>query len=173
MIFIDDDMKFPEWAVRRLLWVDKPIVGAAYKTRKPGSDIYTISFLEDAQERIEQDTRSGVLKIKQCATGFMMIKREVIQKMIDAHPEKKFEVEKGYEQFQDWNYNLFEIGLKDGRYWGEDFRFCRMWRDLGGDVWLDPSFTPGHVGNYTFEGDVKSLFNQKKDIELTKENTDG
>lgn len=162
LMFIDDDMKFPEWSIRRLLWVDKPVVCAAYKTRKPGSDIYTISFLEGADKQIEQDPRSGVLRIKQGATGFMMIKRDVIEQLIAAHPELKFEVEKSYDQFNEWNYNLFEIGLRDGKYWGEDFSFCRYWRELGGSIWLDPSFTPGHVGNFTFEGDIKTLFNKKE-----------
>jgi hypothetical protein len=37
------------------------------------------------------------------------------------------------------------------RYVGEDVFFCTTWVDeFGGDVWLDPIFTPGHVGVYVY-----------------------
>jgi len=37
-------------------------------------------------------------------------------------------------------------------YGGEDWNFCRRWRELGGAVWLDPTIELQHHGATVFAG---------------------
>ena len=39
-----------------------------------------------------------------------------------------------------------------GIYLSEDYAFCRRWRDLGGEVWLDTQGVLVHVGPSDFQG---------------------
>lgn len=34
----------------------------------------------------------------------------------------------------------------------EDYAFCRMWREIGGDVWAAPWVRISHAGEYNFSG---------------------
>jgi hypothetical protein len=36
----------------------------------------------------------------------------------------------------------------------EDINFCRLWRDIGGKVWVDPHLTLFHHGGKSYEGNL-------------------
>ena len=86
LLFIDADMTFePESVLRLLAWNQKkPIVAGAYEARKEGK-IYILS-LEGDSENIEMDGY-GLVKARRVATGFMMIQKQVFQKLAEMHPE--------------------------------------------------------------------------------------
>jgi len=42
--------------------------------------------------------------------------------------------------------------------WSEDYAFCHRWRQLGGQVFLDPNIMLTHNGTTTFEGDPTTVF---------------
>jgi hypothetical protein len=47
---------------------------------------------------------------------------------------------------------LFDFMLTDEGYMGEDFLFCDRARELGFEVWIDPSISLGHMGVQEYEG---------------------
>ena len=55
---------------------------------------------------------------------------------------------------------LFEcmIEPESGLYLSEDYAFCRRWRDLGGEVWLDIKSRLTHYGPNAFKGDLAQQF---------------
>jgi hypothetical protein len=57
-------------------------------------------------------------------------------------------------------YALFDtmIDPVSRRYLSEDYTFCRLWQNMGGDVFLDPRTGLNHVGHYTFKGNIRKLF---------------
>ena len=57
-------------------------------------------------------------------------------------------------------YALFDtmIDPESRRYLSEDYMFCRLWQNMGGDVYLDPRTALNHVGHYTFRGNIRKLF---------------
>ena len=104
---------------------------------------------------------NGLIKLKDAATGFMLIKREAILKMIDAYPELYFNNDLDLpEEEAKWTYLLFDVmhEQETKRYLSEDYAFCRRWQKIGGEVWLDPLVELDHVGHFTFNGDIKKLF---------------
>lgn len=188
LFFIDADIEFqPEDLLRQVAY-DKPIVVGAYPKKAINWDsIITAARnteLEETSETIEGHSSNYVVnfdfvkdengnrtpqvqivdnlvRLKDAGTGFMCIKKEVIQQMMDAHPDLKYvndiNVDKKFEPYM---YALFDtmIDPESRRYLSEDYMFCRLWQQMGGEVYLDPRTALNHVGHYTFRGNIRKLF---------------
>jgi len=100
------------------------------------------------------------MELTHAPTGCMLIKREVLEKMIKEYPHLEIYQPtniNGKEVKKDNMYNLFDT-LHDPvtkRYFGEDFGFCQRWIDIGGKVYayIDDYIT--HVGEYSYCGRFK------------------
>ena len=188
LFFIDADIEFNPEDILRMVAYDKPIVCGAYPkkainwgsiinaARNPDLDEnpntieghssnYVVNFdflTDDKGNRTPQVfIQDNLVKLKDAGTGFMCIKKEVIQQMFDAHPEFKYVNDINVDQkFELFMYALFDtmIDPESRRYLSEDYMFCRTWQNMGGDVWLDPRTALNHVGHYTFRGNIRKLF---------------
>lgn len=184
LLFIDADIEFNVEDVLKLIAHDKDVAVGAYPKKgvnwgrimqavreKPtetfsdkqvasfGSD-YAINFKFINKETKQIALEKGLIKLHDGATGFMMIKRKAIDKMIQAYPELKYnnDLNTGPE-LQDFFYAFFDTMLdpKDKRYLSEDYTFCRRWQAIGGDIWLDPSISLNHFGSYNFQGNPAQI----------------
>jgi hypothetical protein len=99
----------------------------------------------------------GVIEVTHSPTGCMMIKRSVFDKMIKAYPDKSI-VQKTVinGEYVDrphmWNFFDTTHDPVTKTYLGEDFSFCKLWKDIGGKCYayiMDPIV---HVGEHTYEG---------------------
>jgi hypothetical protein len=91
----------------------------------------------------------------------MLLKREVIGRMIAAYPETRYNSAHAYSNAKaDQNYALFDcmIDKETGIYISEDFAFCKRWRDIGGEIWLDTKVKLIHIGAYNFCGDPRARY---------------
>ena len=145
---------------------DKDIVTGAYPTKTinwenmSGKKDTSIQGLQQNSVRYASGTsgaaktQEGLLEVVDGATGFMLIKREVIEKMIKHYPETRYIPEVYDERSQKGmpKYALFDTMIEDGRYLSEDYTFCRRWQNMGGKIYVDPSIVLDHVGTYTFKG---------------------
>lgn len=138
--------------------LDRPLTDkeiAAY-----GSD-YAINFKFVDREAKTIAVENGIIKLHDAGTGFMMIKREAILKMIKAYPELKYnnDVQINGSDLTDKFYALFDTMIDpiDRRYLSEDYTFCRRWQDMGGDIWLDPSISLNHYGHFCFQGNPSAI----------------
>lgn len=151
LMFIDSDINFNASDIFRLMaWnIDpkKGIVAGIPVARKKGKTY--ISTLDTDEEENILMNHMGLVKAKRVATAFMLIRREVFEKMYEAHPEWRYHDEK---KIGDEMIAFFDFALKDGNYIGEDFLFCDRARELGFEVWIDPTIKLGHVGVEEFAG---------------------
>ncbi len=90
-------------------------------------------------------------------TVFLCIKREVFVKMMGAYPNLMFvpngpEVKSNERLY--WRFFQYLIEPETGRELPEDFSFCKMWRDLGGQIYEDTESRFGHYGEHIFRGDL-------------------
>jgi hypothetical protein len=93
--------------------------------------------------------------VKHIATGFMMIKRKVIEKMQQAYPSTKYVDDIGFLTRPEENeqaYALFDCGVEDGHYLSEDWLFCNRWTKLGGSIHVDITINLNHTGTVEFKG---------------------
>ena len=188
LMFIDADIEFNPEDILRMVAYNKPIVVGAYPkkainwqsiidasqnesfeetaaTIEGHSSNYVVNFEFNTDEegnRLPQVQEvDNLIKLKDAGTGFMLIQKDVIQQMFDAHPELKYnsDINVG-KQFDPYMYALFDtmIDPESRRYLSEDYTFCRLWQMMGGDVFLDPRTGLNHVGHYTFRGNIRKLF---------------
>jgi hypothetical protein len=148
LLFIDSDMNFePESVLRLLAWNQtKPIVGGAYESRKEGK-IYILS-LDGDKDHVQMDAMGNV-KARRIATGFMMIQRQVFEKLAEMHPEWEHKDNTSDAML----HSFFDFKVTREGYIGEDFLFCDRAQEAGFSVWIDPTIKLGHMGIHEFKSD--------------------
>jgi hypothetical protein len=155
-MFIDSDINFNAEDIFRLMaWNTDPVKGivAGIPVARKKGQVY-FSTLDTDDDHIFMD-KMGLVKAKRVATAFMMIRREVFEKLAEAHPEWLYHDEK---KQGDETYCFFDFELKDGQYIGEDYLFCDRAREMGFEVWIDPTIKLGHMGVHEFEGSFGEEF---------------
>jgi hypothetical protein len=152
LVFVDWDMVWNVGAMRRLLGHDEDVVAGDYPGRKEPLR-YHARFLKRADGTMHDEIRSdGLLEVSGAATGFMRIRRSVLERMVTDYPDLIFEdndqaIKRCY---------LFFGHLKDGRHLlSDDYSFCDLWRETGGKVYIDTEILLGHIGFKTFVGEYK------------------
>jgi hypothetical protein len=148
LLFIDSDVIVTPESVLRLLAVSlgKDITAGVYPRR--GADR---KFFMDLH--LDKDTNSlvfddnGLLQIERIGTGFMMIQRHVLETMVKNHPEWRYVNDTKNRD----EHAIFDFGVYDGKYYGEDYLFCDRARADGFTVFLDPTISLPHVGTEEFE----------------------
>lgn len=161
LMFIDADIEFNADDIVRMLRINQPIVVGAYpKKTLPIQYAINLKVLDPNKGTV--NVKNGAIEVLDASTGFFLIKREVIEKMVVAYPELHIKNDSSIDPSLNKHcYALFDTLLDpvDNRYLSEDYTFCRRWQKLGGSIWLDPQVKLNHVGSYTFEGDVGKMFN--------------
>jgi hypothetical protein len=110
---------------------------------------YNINYLSNSLE-----ITGNLAKVRHLATGFMMIQRDVLEKMMKAFPSTKYVDDVNFLQEHEnkYAYALFDCGVEDGHYFSEDWMFCKRWSKMGGDIWLDVSINLIHTGIEDYRG---------------------
>jgi hypothetical protein len=163
LMFIDADIEFQPQDIIRALAYDKDIIAGAYP-KKALPIQYAINFKFKNPETKQVRVENGAVEVLDASTGFFMIKRRTIEKMIEAHPELHYRNDSNIDpKLNKYCYALFDTILDpdDNRYLSEDYTFCRRWQKLGGEIWIDLNTKLNHVGSYTFEGDISQLISSK------------
>lgn len=119
---------------------------------------FNVNYLEDTL-RIEKN----IGKVRHIATGFMMMRRSLIENMFIAYPSTKYSDDVGFltENENKYAYALFDCGVEDGHYLSEDWMFCNRWRKMNEDVFVDISIDFAHTGMEDFSGSILTSFFQK------------
>jgi hypothetical protein len=110
---------------------------------------YNVNYITPALS-IEEN----LAKVKHIATGFMMIQRNVIEKMSKAFPSTKYVDDVNFlrQHENDFAYALFDCGVEEGHYFSEDWLFCHRWTKMGGSIWMDVSINLTHTGIEDYRG---------------------
>jgi len=102
----------------------------------------------------ELNIDTNVAKVRHLATGFLMIKRTVFEKMNRVFPEWKYKDNIGFlsKEEEEQAYAYFDTGVEGGYFSSEDWKFCNRWSELGGSIYLDVSIHLIHSGTEHFNG---------------------
>jgi hypothetical protein len=96
-----------------------------------------------------------------CGGGFMLLRRSVISRMIEAYPRTRYRAAHAYTNAAEGEaHALFDcmIDKETEAYVSEDFGFCQRWRNIGGRIWLDTEGRLTHAGSYSFRGSPSARF---------------
>lgn len=150
LLFIDADINFHADDVFRLLaWTSDPkkgIVAGVPRTRKTNK-VYIATLDQDDQGLTMNGM--GLVRATRVATAFMMVRRDVFEKLVANHPEWSYRDDNSGRDL----HAIFDFKVTPEGYIGEDFLFCDRTRELGFEVWIDPTIKLGHMGVQEYEGD--------------------
>jgi hypothetical protein len=168
-MFVDADIDFDPESVIRLVRSGHDVSVACYPKKfvdwnqaaeavKRGDtrDMAMLSaslVINFGAERCE--IKEGFINVLDGPTGFMLIKREIFEKMEQRYPELNCVNDHQNRDF-DTYCALFDcmIDPVTKRYLSEDYAFCRRWQQMGGTIHADIQTTLGHVGNLPFSGQL-------------------
>lgn len=137
---LDSDVACGPGAFTRLMSHQVEFVAAIYRV-KAETERYPVLGLDTGAT---QEMMTGLLEVKDVPFGFVRLSRSVVEKMVEAHPDDWFYANHA-ERFK--CPALFNTEIRDHTFWGEDYYFCRRWRELGGRVWVDPEIRLAHVNS--------------------------
>lgn len=166
LLWVDADLRWKPEFVHSMILDDKDIVGGFYP--KKGLPIDFASSPMPGGEITD-----SLFETIYVATGFMLIKREVITKMIESFPELKFSY-----QGEDCHYDLFApIIDKEQKdlYLTEDYAFCHRARSIGFKTYMSKRFELPHTGQFEFsaesEGRILSEYHRLGRISINEDVT--
>jgi len=173
VLFIDADLAFsPEHIFKLLLHKKEMIAGLYPKKTLPPDFVVNCSpeFVgSDGQIKLE----NGLMPITRAGTGFLLISRETIEKLMIAYPSTKFNNNIGLpKELDEYMYNLFDcwVSTDNAReLLSEDWAFCCRARGIGIDIWADPSVRIPHIGTFQFPVDGEFFKNMGIDLEVNKQ----
>ena len=183
LMFIDADIGFNPDDIIKMMHRNKEVVTGAYPKKsinwpaihqmagttssEKAFDLakhqaqYVINVKKQHRDQEEIPIVSGLIPVLDSGTGFMMITKSCIDKMIEKYPETKYNNDLNTNpKYNPYFYALFDTMIESDtkRYLSEDYTFCRRWQAIGGEIWMDPSIDLDHYGNYSFQGNISEQF---------------
>jgi predicted metal-binding protein len=173
MLFVDSDIYFRAESILKMLDLNKELIPYPLKTmmwdklykkfndgevKSPG-DIHR--FLNTYPMKVADGNNitldNGVMEVTHCPTGCMLINRSVFDKMIEKYPDKniiqKTVINGEYVDRPNlWNFFDCIHDPETKTYLGEDFSFCKLWKDIGGTCYVYVNDPIIHVGEHQYEG---------------------
>lgn len=138
LLFVDDDMTFPDDTLDRLISHKKEIIGVASNSRiLPLST--TVGLMDEEGNYMHPDKNptwkmklpEELFKAYFVGTGVMLIDMKVFEKL-----------SKPYFTF---------TSNEDGKVIkGEDGYFCEEAKKAGYEIWCDPTISIGHIGDFIY-----------------------
>ena len=147
LMFIDADIGWEPWHLLVLLDAQKDVVGGLYPMKS-----LPVKWCVNGIPGKAEDPNSNLVEVTKTGTGFLLMKREVFEKL-NAHPAvRHFNNDIGLDPKLDKDMRTyFDTAVRENRYYSEDWTFCENWRDLGGQVWIDKRVLLRHTGTYVFD----------------------
>jgi len=170
LLFVDADIAFAVEQVVRMLRFDRDVVAGVYPLKmihwdtaahdraQAGEpfDSAPLRYVGYPCQGEEAESHDGFVTGLWAGTGFMLIKRGVLRRMIEAFPETRYTAAhtQPVPSSSPNQYALFDcmIDRDTGHYLSEDYAFCRRWRSIGGRLWLDTRGELTHIGSHDFAG---------------------
>ena len=162
LMFIDADIGWEPWHLLVMLDAQKDVIGGLYPMKS-----LPVKWCVNGIPGVAEDPNSSLVEVSKTGTGFLLMKRDVFEKLNEHPAVRTFANDIGLPRELDvYMKTYFDTAVREGRYYSEDWTFCENWRDLGGQVWVDKRVLLRHTGTYVFDGnaqeqvyrDLKAIF---------------
>ena len=170
LLFIDADIEFSTEIILRMIRADKDVIGVGYaqkwlnihKMKQVFSDSNTptnpIELCTNASIHLLPEEKGPIQEVEYCTTGCLLIKRHVLDKMVEKYPDRKYanDVDAYMGSKPEMFYNLFciEIHPESKRLESEDYAFCRLWREMGGKIHVIVDASLRHFGWFGYDNHI-------------------
>ena len=177
LFFIDSDIEFDPNAFIELLEFDKDVVCGAYARKGYNWNklIFSLQHESNSKENLcsrgldftynaKHDSEGKIIKqnnfikVTNASTGFMLIKRDIIEKLCNIHKELEYKSDEMTKD-DEMLIGLFHCIIVNKQYLSEDYSFCHRVNKAGGEVWINVSNNINHIGKHIFTSDIKNRTN--------------
>ncbi len=142
MVFVDSDIAWEPGSLLKIASHKVDFCGGAYRY-KDAKEGYPVAWLDKPE--LWADPETGLLEVSMLPGGFLSLSRSVFERLAAAFTDRVY-------SFHGHPFHAF-FHCPPGD--GEDGAFCRDWRSIGGQVWLDPELTLSHVeGGQVYTGHI-------------------
>lgn len=146
-VFIDDDEYWDAQVLIDIILSDKDVVSVPVVNKTDKDETFNVWLKKNA----EKDETDGYLKIDKCGTGFLKLSRKILEDLWESNTELVFRGKKLK--------NICEYTYVNGDFVGEDITLSVKIKELGYDIWVNPSKTVSHIGNKMYTGNFKKANN--------------
>lgn len=139
IVFIDDDVSWDPQDLLTLIETEGDVVGGNY-CYKTDDEVRFMGkpFLGPSGHPIVRAS-DGAVSMFALPAGFLKVTRAGVMRFLEAYPNLRMNWhEAGF------SVDLFNHGVYEGVWFGEDFAFCRNWMALGGEIWCPPDLNLVH-----------------------------
>jgi hypothetical protein len=142
LMFIDSDMVFPSESLHKLIGLDKDIATGVYFSKQAPHRpvVYNWTGRAVGVHKNYADIPKEVFKVDSCGAGFLLIGRRVLEEW---DTERYRTIGRPFTRIPADYGDTGEDSL------GEDTSFCLRCKDIGYEIWADPTFVLGHRGPIT------------------------
>jgi hypothetical protein len=136
IVFIDHDLSWKPSDLLMLIETPGDVVCGTYRFKKPEVDYMGAVLTDvDGYPAIRDD---GCFKAHSAPAGFLKVTTNCINRFMEAYPELVYG-----DRWRPY-VDLFNHGAHKGVWYGEDYAFCRNWRDAGGEIIMIPDLDISH-----------------------------
>lgn len=141
LMWLDADIEFEPQHVASLWNLETDIAVGCYAMKKRDAQWYAAWVNGELVKNLDQF--EGPVEVDYAGTGFMLIRREVIEKL--ASEADTYEGPNGEQTPA-----IYMTPIHNGVLESEDYHFCRIAREAGFKVMMDPSVRLKHWGQYAY-----------------------
>lgn len=168
LLWIDADQEFDPVGVIKMIMEDVDVIAAPVplkginwdaieaaasngeKNVKRFSPKYNFNLVDKGMQTLDKSVKHEVWD---AGTGLMLIKREVLEKLkplvrtyvLNGNPV--YGIKKGDTISSFWNTGFDD---ENNVYLSEDYMFCKLFKSIGGKIWIAPYVAVAHYGTYAF-----------------------
>lgn len=159
IVFIDHDLSWGTDALLTLLQTEGDVVAGTYRF-KTEKEEYMGAW--EIDEDLRPVTRAdGCFDALRVPAGFLKITPKAVHAFMRAWPELL------YGDADHPSLDMFNHGVIDGVWYGEDYAFCKRWKERCGDIWLVPDLYINHHSISTeYPGNLHNFMRRQPGGEL-------
>lgn len=145
IVFLDHDLSWEPNDLLALVESKGDVIAGTYRfKREPEEYMGAVLSNADGFPIVRED---GLIKAHCVPAGFLKITREGINRFMFFYPELQY-IEEGT-----LTVGLFQYGVHNGVFYGEDYAFSRNWNEKCGDIWIIPNLNINHhTENAVYKG---------------------
>ncbi len=150
VVFIDHDLSWRPQDMLKLIETEGDVVAGTYRTKT--DEVHYMGTIETGSPPDYlpvQRQSDGAISAKLVPAGFLKVTKEAVDAFMLAYPDLC------YGPMYHLSVDLFNHGVHERIWWGEDYSFARRWKEKCGDIWLIPDLSLDHhkdgkvyAGNY-------------------------
>lgn len=136
VVFIDHDMSWAPEDLLTLIETEGDVVSGTYRFKNDSGDYMGRIWPGPNGKPMVRDT-DGAVKMVCIPAGFLKITRQGVNRFMRKYPELNYGEECGPST------DLFQHGVHEGVWFGEDYAFSRRWNAID-DIWCVPTLQLNH-----------------------------